>query len=214
MLSPTARLVLLVLKLCPENVSAANLYAYYHEALVAHTGLSADALEGALGELERCPAREGPWLVRDPDVLWLPHPRLREPYAASEALGRNTNEHKRMVRLLSDLPAGSSTVKKFRRFSDFAKALRKRVVGRPSSPSEEASDSSKHSSEQSSKQTAELSSPGRITSSSSKGSNNGPDRVGGVGDRMLRTIVRQSHPAWGDAQVEDWIAKHGTEDSE
>lgn len=125
LLSATARHVLLTLKLCPENQTALNLFRWYREVVMAHTGLAADALEAALRELETCRGREGRWLYRDPEIIWLCHPRLREPHATADSLQRNPNEVKRVRRLVAELACDSRTLKMFLRFSDFAKALPK-----------------------------------------------------------------------------------------
>jgi hypothetical protein len=64
-LTPQARLTFLVARVCSQ-VGPAAIFRYYPELLMAQTGLTARALEGALGDLER----EG-WIFREGPVLWI-----------------------------------------------------------------------------------------------------------------------------------------------
>lgn len=93
-LSPHARLVFYTVRLCKQAGPAA-IFRYYLAVLMAQTGLSARALDGALGELER-----GSWIEREGVILWVrnglrydPHVRVRDP-----------KHRKAITRHLAELP--------------------------------------------------------------------------------------------------------------
>jgi len=83
-LSPSARLVLLTLRLCPE-AGAAAIFRVYLGTVVEQTGLDAGEVEMALVELARSPAPESPWIYREGPIVWVrnglrydPHLRLAD----------------------------------------------------------------------------------------------------------------------------------------
>src|SRR5262249_53256406 len=69
-LTAAARHVLLTLRLCSQN-SAASIFRYYPEIVMAQTGYSRAVLETTLQELERSPSEESPWIVREGPVVWI-----------------------------------------------------------------------------------------------------------------------------------------------
>ena len=68
-LTPFARLVLVVLRLCAQ-AGPAVIFRYYPAVLCEQTGLSAPELEAALEELEQ-PAPRQPWIYRESVVVWV-----------------------------------------------------------------------------------------------------------------------------------------------
>ena len=67
-LTPFARLVLVVLRLCAQ-AGPAVIFRYY-PAVLCQTGLSAPEFEAALEELEQ-PAPRQPWIYRESVVVWV-----------------------------------------------------------------------------------------------------------------------------------------------
>ena len=82
-LSPNARLVILVCRVGSSN-TAASIFRYYREALGVQTGLSRDDLEAALCELEKKPNATTPWIVRDEQVLWIRNGLKHDPNLPNE----------------------------------------------------------------------------------------------------------------------------------
>jgi hypothetical protein len=69
-LSPNARLVLFVLRLC-KDAGAAAIFRAYPAVIAEQTGLSLDDVERALKELETSPRPDAPWIFRDGPVIWV-----------------------------------------------------------------------------------------------------------------------------------------------
>jgi hypothetical protein len=83
-LTPSARLVLLILRLCAQ-AGAAAIFRAYIGTVAEQTGLPVEDVETALGELERSPSPQRPWIYREGGVIWVrnalrfdPHVRLAD----------------------------------------------------------------------------------------------------------------------------------------
>ena len=93
-LSPDARLVLLVARIC-QQAGPAAIFRYYPELLRAQTGLSAHRLEAAFAQLE-----VGNWLYRDGPVLWIRNALRHDPTTTLA----NENHKKSVIFWLKGLP--------------------------------------------------------------------------------------------------------------
>jgi hypothetical protein len=109
-LTPEARLTLLVCRVGTQN-TAASIFRYYREALMAQTGLTAERLESALCELESKPSPSKPWITRDDRILWVRNGLKHDPSMSLH----HENHRKSIVRAVAGLPK-TSTVRKFRRY--------------------------------------------------------------------------------------------------
>jgi hypothetical protein len=69
-LTPSARLVLLTLRLCSQ-AGAAAIFRVYVVVLAEQTGLEVVDVEKALGELACSPSPEKPWIYQDGPVVWV-----------------------------------------------------------------------------------------------------------------------------------------------
>ncbi len=93
-LSPNARLALLVVRLC-KSAGPASIFRYYPELVMAQTGLTRKALDGALEELE-----QGEWIEREGPVLWIRNGLRYDPY-----MRLADQKHRKSVeRAIAELP--------------------------------------------------------------------------------------------------------------
>jgi len=114
-LSPNARLVLLVARLGSQQ-TIASIFRYYPEVLQAQTGLALLNLEAALRELESKPTKARPWILRDPQVLWVRNGLRHDPTVTLE----NPNHLTAVLRALTALPRTSQVVRKFKSYYGLA----------------------------------------------------------------------------------------------
>jgi hypothetical protein len=109
-LTPNARLVLLTLRLCSQ-AGAAAIFRAYGAVVAEQTGLSVDAVEASLHELETSPSAERPWIVRDAGIVWVRNALRYDPH-----MGVSDPKHRAAIeRVLAALPR-SGIVSKFCRY--------------------------------------------------------------------------------------------------
>ena len=129
-LSANARLVLLTIRLC-KDAGAAAIFTCYASVVTAQSGLTEEAVEGALHELETSPTSDRPWIFREGRIVWVrnalrhdPHMRVADP------------KHRAAIeRVLAGLPR-SAIVAKFCRYYAIASPFAKSPKG-PARPSDD-----------------------------------------------------------------------------
>lgn len=122
-LSVEARLVLLTARLC-QQAGAAAIYRAYVPVLAEQTGLSVHQVEAALGELEKSPTRERPWVFREAGLLW-----IRNALRFDPTLSLANPKHLTAVeRALAALPR-SGLVRKFCRYYKIGNPLESHAGG-------------------------------------------------------------------------------------
>lgn len=132
-LTPEARLTLMVLRVC-RDAGTACIFRYYPEVLQAQTGLPARRLAAALAELSRTPDEARPWIFHDERarVVWIRNGLRRDPGISLS----NPRQFTGVMRAIQGLPATHLAVK-FRRYYGITKAMEEamaKAMGKPSAP--------------------------------------------------------------------------------
>jgi hypothetical protein len=109
-LSASARLILLTLRLCSQ-AGVAVIFRMYPAVLAEQTGLTVDEAEAALGELEKAPSAERPWIYREGGVVWVRNGLRHDP---NVSVGYDKHR-KAIVRAVAGLPR-LGIVRKFCRY--------------------------------------------------------------------------------------------------
>jgi hypothetical protein len=112
-LTPQAKLVLLALSTGSLS-NLAGLAFYYPAALERETGLTADVIEAALGELEKRPSPARSFVVRDLGVVWIRDLLRADPAREGDPEIKNPQHRTAIENILASLPRDSMAVKKFR----------------------------------------------------------------------------------------------------
>jgi len=112
-LTPAAKLVLLALSTGSLS-NLAGIAFYYAEALERETGLTGEAIEAALGELEKRPSPGRSFVVRDLGVVWVRDLLRADPAREGDPDIKNPKHRTAIESILASLPRDSVAVKKFR----------------------------------------------------------------------------------------------------
>jgi hypothetical protein len=140
-LSPPAKLVLLALSTGSLS-NLAGLAFYYPEALERETGLTGDAIEAAMGELEKRPTPARSFVVCDLGVVWIRDLLRSDPAREGDPEIKNQKHRTAIQSILASLPRDSAAVKKFRDAYHFRshtpshRPRRKASHGAPATPPE------------------------------------------------------------------------------
>jgi hypothetical protein len=98
-LTANARLTLLTLRLC-AHAGVAVIFRLYTAVLAEQTGLAVHDVEAALGELEKSPSAERPWIYREAGVVWVRNALRHDP---NVSLGHDKHRTA-IVRAVAGLP--------------------------------------------------------------------------------------------------------------
>jgi len=128
-LTSNARLVLLTLRLCSQ-AGVAVIFRMYPAMLAEQTGLTVAEVEAALGELEKSPSAERPWIFREAGVVWVRNGLRHDP---NVSVGYDKHR-KAIVRAVAGLPR-LGIVRKFCRYYDLGWPI-DRVGKGPGNPTE------------------------------------------------------------------------------
>jgi hypothetical protein len=112
-LTPPAKLALLALSTGTLS-NMAGIGFYYPEALARETGLTGEAIEAALGELEKRPSPARSFVVRDLGVVWVRDLLRADPAREGDPEIKNPKHRTAIETILASLPRDSMAVKKFR----------------------------------------------------------------------------------------------------